>query len=85
MLGQLSTKRMYKIKEIYNIYKNPSPYINVLQVLQLQCLHFVDFRCFLKALKETEFQFLMVILPMAHEPCPFERIMTNEHQVLMSE
>ena len=25
-----------------------------LQILQLQCVHFVDFKCFLKTLKEAE-------------------------------
>ena len=34
--GQLFTKRIYKIKEIHDIYKNPSPQIKALQILQLQ-------------------------------------------------
>ena len=41
-------------KEIHNNYKKPKPYIKVLQILQLQCLHFVVLRCFLKTVKETE-------------------------------
>ena len=41
-------------KEILNNYKKPKPYIKVLQILQLQCLHFVVLRCFLKTVKETE-------------------------------
>ena len=41
--------------KIHTNYKKLNPYIKVSQILQFQCVHFVDFRYFLKTLKEAEF------------------------------
>ena len=55
-------------KEIRDNYKKPKPYIKLLQILQLQFLHFVILKCFLKRVKETEV--FTSICNFAHIICP---------------
>ena len=42
------------MQEIHESYKNSNPYLKVFKILELQCLDFVDSRCFLEMFKELD-------------------------------